>query len=196
MRPLLAFITAAGTASVLLAGPYGRAEAAHAESFAHVRTADSRLQHLLADGLMRSAALRDLVRRIESSDVIVYIAQAAMGFEAHLRGGLTFMAAGSGERYFRISLDMLQPRDGVIATLGHELQHAVEVSAAREVRSAAAINAFYDGIGVTATHRRWDTAAARAMGERVGAELRRSRAEGLTARSDLAPDSAAGGQQH
>jgi hypothetical protein len=56
-------------------------------------------------------------------------------------------------------------------TLAHELQHAVEVARATDVRSAERFEAMYAALGTSANPRRYETAAAQDVGVRVRREL-------------------------
>jgi len=147
----------------------------------HVRASDHRTKQLLQEGLARSASLRDLVQRLDATDLIVYIQQPAR-FESGLAGGLTFMSATSEFRYFNVLLSIEQTTGGAVAMLGHELQHALEVSTAPEVRSTPTLVAFYDRIGVKWNDHRWDTDGAQQMGRRVRSEFAHRRSEQATSR--------------
>jgi hypothetical protein len=69
----------------------------------------------------------------------------------------------------------------MVVTLGHELQHALEVAGASQVVSQATFAAFYARIGQAHRPGRCETRAARQVALRIRAELSRLRrgAEGV-----------------
>ncbi len=141
----------------------------------HVRPTNERTRKLIEDGLARSASLRNLVEQLQATDVIVYVEQRPMRFEFGLSGSLTFTVATPSFRYLTVSLNIEQTRSDAIAILGHELQHALEVSLAPMVRSRETMGTFYNCIGVEWTDHRWDTQLALEAGQRVRSELARPR---------------------
>ncbi len=139
----------------------------------HVRTLDRHVQWLMARGLEHSATFAALVAELAHSDVIVYI-QPAPDLPSSLCGRLFLLPNGTNQRYLRIQvrLDGLSPKDAV-ALMAHELQHAVEVSRAREVRDAKALASLYARIGDRGLGPDWyETAAAQRTERKVLLELR------------------------
>jgi hypothetical protein len=137
-----------------------------------VRPYDSRAAKLLLEGMERSVTLRALADRLEQLDVIVYL-EMQPALRKKLAGTLTWMAATPSNRYVRISLNPEITRDALIAALGHELQHAVEVAEAPWVVDPASLQAYYQKHGIsTAQHiNGWDSLAARVTGDDVRREL-------------------------
>ena len=136
----------------------------------HVRPASAAVRALLTTGARRSPTFARLLRDLDGSDVIVYV-EATMHLPLGLHGGLTFMTSAGGIRYLRVQIP-----EGVglfegIATVGHELQHALEIAAHPQVRDRSALAALYRRIGFEGTTNRFDTVAARVVGYRVRAEL-------------------------
>ena len=76
--------------------------------------------------MARSATFRALVNRIEASNLIVYVSLSPI-MKASLAGKLTWMTRAGEFRYVRATINTEQNADQMIATLAHELQHAVEV---------------------------------------------------------------------
>ena len=91
-----------------------------------LRPQDPRIIQVLQEGMARSATFRALVDRIEASNVIVYVAVSPM-LKSSLSGALTWMTRAGDFRYVRASISTEQTFDQMIATVAHELQHAVEV---------------------------------------------------------------------
>ncbi len=125
----------------------------------------------VARGLDGSPTFRSLVERIERSDVIVYVE-----LEHRTPGapdGATHLLNAS--RYFRfllISINQdLAPAD-IVAMLGHELQHAVEIADLPAIRDAAALERHYRRDGIVELRTGCVCSeAAREAGRRVRGEL-------------------------
>jgi hypothetical protein len=112
----------------------------------HVRTMDARIRAEIDEGMARSSAFRDLVTRLDASDVIVYVATECP-MSPRLFGRLTFMAAGGGRRYMNVRVSCALNDDEQIAALGHELRHAVEIANAPSVVDVASLGELYRRIG-------------------------------------------------
>lgn len=138
-----------------------------------VRPQDARIKDAIKEGMVRSATFRALVQRIESSDVIVYVAMSPT-IKTSLSGMLTWMTQAGGFRYVRASISPDQTFDQLIATIGHELQHAVEVTEDPTVLDEKTLVGLYRRIGVhneMVSPNRWETAAAQQTGSQVRREL-------------------------
>jgi hypothetical protein len=137
-----------------------------------VRSGDSRSATLLSRGLERSATIRGLVSHLERRDVIVYI-EMQPTLKRRLAGTLTWITNTPTHRYVRISINPELKTDDAVATLGHELQHALEVAQAPEIVSARTLERYYARHGdISRTERNgWDTEAARLAGNEVRREL-------------------------
>jgi hypothetical protein len=137
-----------------------------------VRPYDGRAAQLLLEGLERSVTLRAIVDRLEQLEVIVYL-EMQPALRKKLAGMLTFLTATASSRYVRVSLNPEYPRDTLVATLGHELQHALEVAEAPSVVDAASLQAYYEKHGLSTPQHvnGWDSLAARVIGDEVRREL-------------------------
>jgi hypothetical protein len=140
-------------------------------SFRNVRSTQERTVRMLAVGAERSPTIARLRATLEQSDVIVYV-ETSRNLAPSIDGRLTLLNAGHGHRYLRIDIrQSLTPRE-MLAILGHELQHAVEVAQAHDVRDDRSLIELYRRIGVSRDARsHFETLAARAAGSRVRAEL-------------------------
>jgi predicted transcriptional regulator len=127
-------------------------------------------QDLLTQGVRRSRTFRRIVDELEKSDIVVYL-EVSKTLPAGLDGRLTFMTAAGGVRYLYAQVSSTQSFEELIAAAGHELQHAVEVAAHAAVRDAQSLAMLYERIGIRNAVNRYDTAAARIVGQRVRAEL-------------------------
>ena len=139
----------------------------------NLRPQDDRLMQLIRVGTARSATLKALVDRIEASRVIVYLAVNPM-MKPNLSGMLTWMTQAGGYRYLRASISNDLTPDQMIATIAHELQHAVEVIEDEAVNDENSLVALYRRIGQQRGHAspsRWETDAAQRTGFVVRKEL-------------------------
>jgi hypothetical protein len=139
----------------------------------HLRPQDDRVAQALRDGAKRSATFKSLVDRIEGSQVIVYVA-VNPAMKSSLNGMLTWMTQAGGFRYMRASIAADLSSDQMIATVAHELQHAVEVVEDESVTDETTLVALYRRIGRPGggeAPSRWETAAAQQTGYQVRREL-------------------------
>lgn len=120
----------------------------------HVRSTEPKIVMLIDAGIAGSATFRGLIETLNESDVIVYIQpnrtrQALGGYLAH-----NIVARGQ-YRYLSISVEIAGSRRRLVSLLAHELQHAVEVAHAPEVRDPESLERLSDrltikfGCGVT-----------------------------------------------
>ena len=133
------------------------------------------MRKLIDEGMRESPSLHALVRRLEQSDVVVYV-ECDARMESRVSGRLIFVSAAGGLRYVVVRLARLPSRAKQIAILAHELQHAVEIadtpsivdgpSMAREYQRFGHINQWSVSDGIA-----FDTDAAVEMGQKVLGEL-------------------------
>ena len=171
MRCLLVTLASFVFALVTVATVYG------GDRIPRLRTTDRHMRALLKEGLAHSASLRALVNRLAAGNVVVYLRCAQLS--PRLDGQLTFVSAAGGFRYLVVHVAMDRPWYRRIVTLGHELQHAVEIADDPDIIDQAALARAYTRIGfarVPGQHaaRSFDTLAAIAVGEQVRRELARS----------------------
>jgi hypothetical protein len=137
----------------------------------HVRGVDLRTRRAIDEGLRRSGTFANLVLALNQSDVIVYI-ETSPGLPVTLSGRLLLISALEGPRYLRIQVAAQSSPVELIALLGHELQHALEVAESPGVRDEASLVALYETIGHAGKKpHQYDTLAARNAGRRVRTEL-------------------------
>ena len=140
---------------------------------ARIRPQDSRLTDLLQAGIARSATFRDIVNRVEAGNVIVYVSLNPW-MKSSLAGKLTWMTQAAGFRYLRATINTEQSFDQMIATLAHELQHALEVSGDETVIDQRGLLGLYQRIGrpsASGINAGWETVAAQETGFQVRREL-------------------------
>ena len=136
-----------------------------------VRGASIRETRILQDLLARSDTARALVADIDATDLIVYV-QLAID-QGPGRGATRLVDARGDYRYLRIVIGaMTHPADRG-ALIAHELQHALEIGRAPDVRDNETLRRLYARIGEDARALfAFETAAARRVGARVSQELR------------------------
>ncbi len=113
----------------------------------HVRP-DVSLGPFVGESARRSPSIRALLDRLEATDVIVYVRmrvfdQTALEGRA---GMLTTTAAG--QRYLVIELACGRPQVTTMATLAHELYHALEIAQQPAIVDAGTLAAYYRRHGV------------------------------------------------
>jgi len=134
----------------------------------HVRTTDPRVQSWLDLGAAESPTFRDLLARLGESDLIVHVQVVD-----HLKvaGQTYFVAAAGGVRYVRIELMAMRDPREIVALIGHELQHAVEIADAPRVRDRQSLAQFYRMMSVNPASDVYDSADARVIEDRVRREM-------------------------
>jgi hypothetical protein len=137
----------------------------------HVRAVDGVMSSVLADGMRRSGTFAHLVLALDKSDVIVYI-ETSRQMPTSVAGRMLLAAGPEGSRYLRIQVSGQPHSREMIALVGHELRHALEVAESPEVRDEAGLIALYEriGHGSPGAHH-YDTAAAQDAGRQVRKEL-------------------------
>ena len=140
-----------------------------------IRAFSPQLQQGVADGLRRSPTFAAIVRALQESDIIVQIVDA-LHLPPSLHARLTLANGDRTFRFVRIEVGYYRRGDELIALLGHELQHALELALAPDVRSEAGMAALYKRIGFrTRGDRHFDTHEAHAAERRIRRELAQAR---------------------
>ena len=173
--------------SVLLASSSAFARGGAPTGEVRLRPQDPRLELALKEGAARSATFKALVDRIEASNVIVYIALNPI-MKPSLSGMLTWMTRVGNYRYVRASISTDLSFNQMIATVAHELRHAVEVIDDESVSDEKSLVALYKRIGhqsSVSAPARWETTAAQETGFRVRRELIEAAAATTIARASI-----------
>jgi hypothetical protein len=141
---------------------------------ARVRGVSTRVVAVIFEAAAQSQTFRELVDQIGTTDGIVYVAEGQCGHGVRSCLLDTMTIAGPN-RVLRILVDPRKSDRDLMGSIGHELQHAVEVLSHRSVRSYSAMILLFkemcDGCG-----RRFETDAALRAGVAVRSELRTSAA--------------------
>lgn len=136
-----------------------------------VRGMTPKMKALIDIGTKRSTTFRELVKRLNESDVIVFL-DTHPNLPSGLDGRLVFLTSAGNTRYLHAQLTPGLNLEELISVAAHEMQHAVEVAMHPEVRDAATLGLLYQRIGIPGVVKnRYDTRAAQSTGRRVRAEL-------------------------
>jgi hypothetical protein len=139
--------------------------------YRHVRTTDKYLQALLRIGVQRSPTFTSLMAQLNDTDVIVYL-EPVQTLPTALSGRLLLLQHGTPQRYLRIQVLATMGRTELIALIGHELRHALEVAQVPDVRDESALVRLYERIGQRSVKgHEYDTNAAQDAGRAVRKEL-------------------------
>jgi len=128
-------------------------------------------RRILATGIEQSSTLRQLVDRIEASDLVVYVVTSPE--PGRWRGYTRLISAAGQPRAVMVTLSQaLTPRERM-AILGHELQHVSEIASAADVTDQPAMRLLFARIGMAgSTANGYETRAAQDVERRVRQELR------------------------
>lgn len=168
---VLSFARDAAPASVIAPLTAAQVHAVMSAPTRHVRAVGPHMTKVIAEGMRRSGTFAQLVLALNRSDVIVYI-ETGRGLPATVAGRLLLAAGTGGQRYLRIQVAGHATSNDLIALVGHELRHALEVAESPDVRDERTLIALYERIGhpVSGRHQ-YDTAAAQDAGRKVKREL-------------------------
>ena len=129
---------------------------------------------LIEAGLTRSTTFRSLVAALDQSDVIVYIEQRNLPPKL---GGYLIQRVFASEpyRYLRLVVNLGASQSRLIGVIAHELQHALEIAVARDVRRTEDVEPLFKRIGFRSPCPRvcYETFDAIDAGLRVRSELTR-----------------------
>jgi hypothetical protein len=122
----LSFVVPDGTIAALAAPESNQVGA---PEFLRVRTPTGFARDEVREGYRRSATFRRLVDRLESDRSLLVLIEPGPCAESRYRGCIWALASRGHLRSVVIKIDPVRDtRDRLIAVLGHELQHAVEIA--------------------------------------------------------------------
>jgi hypothetical protein len=146
---------------------------AQTEPMPRVRGNDPMLAAAIVEATDRSPTFSALVDRLQASDGIVYVSRGRCGHGVRACL-LSTVTAAADNRVLRVLIDEGRTGNDLMAAIGHELQHAIEVVSDERVQSGADIY-FKFRVGVRSTVSRgltFETQAAINAGDSVRKELR------------------------
>jgi hypothetical protein len=138
-----------------------------------VRSTNGTIVSLLGQASRRSSTFRGLVHTIEQTDGIVYVESGRCQHGVHACLSLSITKAGD-YRILRVLVDLAADALALMATIAHELRHAVEILTEPTVRSTKDAYLYYVREAPT-TRDAFETQAAIAAGFAVEQELRLAR---------------------
>jgi hypothetical protein len=136
-----------------------------------IRPLSAFVRALLADGARRSSTVARLVDVVERGPVTVYLDTDP---SLAVRGDVSFVQRSRGMIVLVIRLNPRQTRDELIATLGHELRHVIEIASAPvPIASSDDLRRLYDRVGRSAAGGGFESEAAIAAERDTRMELGR-----------------------
>jgi len=137
-----------------------------------VRSHSSSIRALIHHAVDRSATFRRLVATINGRDAIVYVEDGACG--RGVRACVSVVSTAGGHRMLWVKVDRRKEADwNLMATIGHELRHTVEILDDPTVTNSATMFFLYQRIGYRGTEQgAMETTTAVDAGEAVRSELR------------------------
>ena len=158
-------VAAAETASATPATP-------DAASISRIRPSSAALAAAIRDATEQSVTFRRLVESINASAGIVYLEAGDCGHG--VKACLVGVTATASDRILWVRIDPRKKGFDLMASIGHELQHAVEVLSEPRVTSTAAMTLFYLRVGRSGPSQSFETKAAIEAGDKVRSEVARS----------------------
>jgi len=140
----------------------------------HLRPVTQNLRALTAQAASRSLIVRQLIEQLDQSSVIVYLRHRVFGQTA-VDGHIGLLSASSTHRFLVIELACDRSELTQMATLAHELQHALEIAGEPSVVDVPSLMRFYTRIG----------SALQPMGVTMTFETRAAATTGARARHEL-----------
>jgi hypothetical protein len=171
MRDLLFFTF---MVSVAVARGAGAADANAAQPPPRVRSENADIAGLISRASEASPTFRRLLEVIDRTDGLVYVEYGKCGHGVQACVPLIVTAAGPF-RILHIMITSSPPDCRLMARVGHELQHAIEILSDPHIRSGAGAYMLYDriaGSGALSYDRRFETEDAQRVGSDVGYECR------------------------
>ena len=167
---VLVVLGSAFRASATESSPAGASQPSLMAPDARVRGSSQKLVVAISDAAAGSPAFRGLVDQIGRTDGIVYVmeGQCQHGVRACLL--LSMMVMGAN-RVLWIRIDPRKMDRDLMGSIGHELQHALEVLSHSSIRSGSAMTLLYKKEG-SKEGDHFETDAAVKAGNAVRAELR------------------------
>jgi hypothetical protein len=143
-------------------------------TISRIRTADPDIARAIVRAAEWSQTFRRLVEAIERTDGLVWVSRARCrhGATACL---VTYLIVSGPNRLLHIHVDPRRSDHELMESIGHELQHAVEVLGSSARSTAEMYNFFEYSSGVYRVGDRFETRAAMEAGLAVGREIARAR---------------------
>jgi hypothetical protein len=143
----------------------------------HLRISDCRLATAMANAAARrSAVLKDILERLERSDGrVVVTAHPPTRQATPLLGGLYHTVSVEGNLRVLSIVVFGEVDDAMVAVVGHELRHALEVLELSSARTKTEVDALFNRIGWHTSKGAVETRAAVDAGNAITRELQASK---------------------
>jgi hypothetical protein len=139
-----------------------------------VRAASAEARELLVNAVTKSPTVTNLVGEIELSDIVVVIEFRQL--PKRVNGLVQVVTATASVRYLRLALNVPNGRNELMALLGHELRHVVEIAGMPGVRDDASLAEAYRKAGASMLRDGYfETEAALETGRAVAREMKARR---------------------
>ena len=135
----------------------------------HVRSESPVISAAIQDAIERSRTFRQLIATINASDTYVFVSAGDCGHG--VRACFVNVVGAGPHRYMFIRVDPRKRDCDLMASIGHELRHTIEVIEDASIRSDSAKNLFYLLTAWHGTPRAYETVAAMDAGNAVRSEI-------------------------
>ena len=112
-----------------------------------LKPADTEMRRLVLDGYSRSAVFGELVDELQRSNAIVVV-QFGSCAKGRIRSCVSNVEGDLRQRHIRIKVNTRTTDDRLIATIAHELQHAIEIVREPSVFNAKQTLALYRRLAI------------------------------------------------
>jgi hypothetical protein len=112
----------------------------------HLRPASASSQAIVASSLERSLIVSSLAEQLKATDVVAYVVAAPQSV-AGRDSGIQFLGRSKAQRFMVITINSALPEDRQIALVGHELQHAVDMSRSKWVTDQERMGQYFTRLG-------------------------------------------------
>jgi hypothetical protein len=157
----------AGTSNPIAASPEADRDSA---PVVHIRPLSHAAEDLFYDGVTRSQVIYSLVAQLQASDEVIYLSYTFPASSETPRARTQLLSSAGGVRFLTIQINAGVEPNERLPLLAHELQHALEIAGARDVRTDADMKRLYQRIGLRVGVGLYETAAARDVERRVRQE--------------------------
>jgi len=138
----------------------------------HTRAMSPAAGALLELAVERSRLVRALVDELERTDIVVLFMFTNEPLAEGTPDSMTFLTDATGTRFVAVTMRWRSvPWLAYVPFLAHELQHALELAMAGDVRDYESYVRLFRTIGRQARNGQFETESARAMEDRVRREL-------------------------
>ena len=139
-----------------------------------VRSRHQGLRAMITIASEQSSTFRRMVETINASDGIVYVEPGVC--KHGVRACLVKVTSAGGYRLLFVKVDIIRAEQKLIAAIGHELHHAIEVLSDPAVKDYSSMLFFYMNKGeLVRTSNAFETVAAIKAGDTVAGEIGRRR---------------------